>query len=780
MGIRFGLILLVAVTAIAGPVAAQVVDQGTSVEGCVGCHALGTAVPVGNVNDHRDPHFVDLHPKGPETSSGYRQLVVTLTLVNVTGAQLIVDFTVEDEEGRDAINIFESDGRVVLAKLVDGSLSDPPASSGDPTEWQRIVSESFDTNEDGFEALGGASYRYTTSATPIIAAGDPLRAVVEISAGDIPAGNGWCDFEADKSFANGCGATPELTRDIVQTATCNGCHGVTSDTRLAFHGNGGRTEVEYCVTCHNPPNFAEDMTTLIHKIHNGAFLTQEYRDGKYEDVIFTRDRDNCTACHMQGGEDEENWKSEPNRDSCGSCHDDVNFDTGANHGSGGQQQDNRYCVDCHPSEGEWTGCELPFPPVGKTPGCSLPVPAVHQGVARADEAGLYRGEGNGYALHSVSWDRVEDQITVDYSVTRGGERMVLQSDPRWSKANGAGLSIRLAWSSEEYTNEGSKSMPAPAQPVRIDGLDVGGAVSEVDEDEHIYRVVTDTPAGAFDNVTVAIDGHPQADLRGLPVPMWVSIPVRSVFEDVNVEPRGRVAARRRVIDIDKCNACHDTAGAGLSLHGNNRVSEMQVCVLCHNGDATDIGRRPPDPEDALDGKREESVDIKRMIHQIHTGENLTEGIVIYGFSSSPDVYVPHDFSHVRFVGNNKNCLTCHEPGTYSADAAWRTLSSTVDTGSEVTDPKDNLNISPLTSACSSCHDSERAKDHMILNGGTFGSLDENIAIAIAAVPEPAGPRLPLAALAALGALARRGLGRNGRCEDGSGFRDERRRALKRG
>jgi OmcA/MtrC family decaheme c-type cytochrome len=478
------------------------------------------------------------------------------------------------------------------------------------------------------------------------------------------------------------------------------------------------------------------MTSLIHKIHAGASLTQEYRDGEYENVVFTRDIDNCTSCHMQGGADEDNWKTDPNRTSCGSCHDDVNFDTGENHGSGGQQPNNRFCSNCHPSTGEWSAFQLP-------------VPAVHQGVARAEEAGFYRGDGNGYSLDSVSWDRVSDQITVDFSVTRDGDKMLLQTDERWK--NGARLALQLAWSSEEYTNEGSESMPAPAQPVSVNALDVGGAVTE--QEEGSYRAVVDTPDGAFDNLTVAIEGHPQADLRG--IGDWESIPVRSVFEDVSVEPRGRVASRRRVIDMDKCNACHDTAGAGLSLHGNNRAGEMQVCVLCHNGDATDIARRPPDPGDALDGKREEAIDIKRMIHQIHMGRDLAEGVVIYGFSFQPGVYVPHDFSHVGFVGNSKNCLTCHEPGTYSTDAAWLTLASTVDTGEIVTDPKDDLNISPVTSLCSSCHDNQIAKEHMLLNGGTFGALDENISLA--AVPEPTAPQLALAALAALGALARRRL-----------------------
>jgi len=686
--------------------------------------------------------------------------IVSLTSVDVTGSSVILDFRATDEDGLGVANLFDSDGRFNLARLVDGVNPSDPDTAGDPTDWQGLLSsERFTTTGSNFQNLGGGDYRYTSVFDPTtipVATDDTLRVAVQISASDLPAGNGWCDFEADLAVANGCDTPPSLTRDIVQTATCNGCHGVTSDTKLAFHG-GARTEVEYCVTCHNPGIGETDMTNMTHKIHYGADLTQDFREGEYSHVEFTRDIDNCTSCHTGGGADEDNWKDEPNRTSCGSCHDDVNFDTGENHGSGGPQPNNRFCANCHPASGAWTGSQLP-------------VSTVHQGVARAEEAGLYRNGGNGYSLDAVSYDRTTDQITVDFSVTRDGQKMTLQSDPRWS--NGARLAIQVAWSTEEYTNEGSGSTPAPAQPVSVDALDVGGAVSDLGAGR--YRAVIDTPSGASGNLTVAIEGHPQADLQGNG--NYESIQVRSVFADVNIELRESVRARRRVIDIDKCNACHDTAGAGLSLHGDNRAGEMQVCVLCHNNDATDIRQRPADPSMAIDGKREESVDIKRMIHQIHAGKDLEEGLVIYGFGG-----FPHDYSFVGFVGNNRNCLTCHLPGTYSTDAAWTSSSSTVDTGDDVTDPSDDLNISPVTAVCSSCHDTGRAKQHMVLNGGTFGSFDKDIAVA--AVPEPGGLELSLVALGSLGALARRRFRQLHRVEVDSGprdARDESRRVLRSG
>ena len=138
-------------------------------------------------------------------------------------------------------------------------------------------------------------------------------------------------------------------------------------------------------------------------------------------------------------------------------------------------------------------------------------------------------------------------------------------------------------------------------------------------------------------------------------------------------------------------------------------------------DTTDINRRPADATTALDGKREESVDFKRMIHQIHTGAD-GEGVVVYGYGGTA-----HDFSHVGFIGNRRNCETCHFPDTYGAQDAWENaLATTIDTGADADDPSDDLNISSTAAVCSSCHDGARAKNHMLEQGASFSALDSDI------------------------------------------------------
>lgn len=720
LAIAFALLL-------AAQVSAQETDPGTSVEGCVGCHATHGVVPVSDISDPADLHYIDLDPAGPATPSGYRQLMVTLTSVDVSGANIVIDFRVSNEQDADVDNIFSSDGRFVLARLIDGVDPDDVDTFGNPTDWDRLLQESFAS--DRFEFLGAGRYRYTTAYDPTmeVMAGDTLRGAVQISAGDIPPGNGWCDFDANLNAANDCVSPTALTRDIIQTATCNDCHGTTSDTKLSFHG-GGRTEVEYCVTCHNPGRNADTgMTRMTHKIHYGSELIPgDYRGGAYDHVGFTKDIDNCTTCHNGNGADVDNWKTQPDRNSCGSCHDTVNFDTGEGHGSGGQQPTNRFCRNCHPPEGELDGSQFP-------------VATVHEGVARAEAASVYRGDGNGFAIEAVSFDRDMEELTVDFSVTRDGQKLVLQSAPQF---NGGFLTLRVAWSSEEYTNEGSDSSPAPAQPRSFDALDIGNTVTDLQNGN--YRSVIDVSEFGFGNLTVGMDGRLSEQLPD--DGPSVGVPVKSAFATLSIEKRAPTELRRDVIDIAKCNLCHDASGAGLAFHGDVRANEMQVCVLCHNPDVTDISQRPMDPGMTPDGKREETVDMKRMIHQIHRGKDLVDGLVIYGFGG------PHDYSDIGFIGNNANCETCHLPGTYSTEAAWATLATTIDTGADVTDPSDDKNISQTTSVCSSCHDSQRAKDHMLLNGGSFDALDADIAVG--SVPEPSASLLWLTAIIGLAALAR--------------------------
>src|SRR5579872_3558500 len=156
------------------------------------------------------------------------------------------------------------------------------------------------------------------------------------------------------------GSAVTVTRSVVTTDACNQCH-----DPLIGHG-GSRLKVELCIMCHTPQTInpdtqlTQDMKVLIHKIHMGSSLPSvkagtPYRiwhRGAWSDfstVVFPQDVRNCTTCHASGATQADNWKTNPSAAACGSCHDDVNFATGANHLNLPQIDDNQ-CKGCHTSQ----------------------------------------------------------------------------------------------------------------------------------------------------------------------------------------------------------------------------------------------------------------------------------------------------------------------------------------------------------------------------------------------------------------------------------------------
>ena len=230
-----------------------------------------------------------------------------------------------------------------------------------------------------------------TMPTPSISAAGPItgtavvgfdatkthRVLLDMGGHAGPTGEATFDFRPDGT------AVGTQTRNIVETATCKKCHG----PEFAGHG-GDRVTVQGCVTCHSPgtydPQSGEslEMAVMIHKIHagnelpsvagadgqyydnpntavneaadNGAYAIWGYSSTRYswEKAAFPAVIANCEACHTGTVANVANWNIVPSRAACGSCHDNINFATGANHSSGNRimtSDDN--CYVCHPATG---------------------------------------------------------------------------------------------------------------------------------------------------------------------------------------------------------------------------------------------------------------------------------------------------------------------------------------------------------------------------------------------------------------------------------------------
>jgi len=199
--------------------------------------------------------------------------------------------------------------------------------------------------------------------------------------------------------------------------------------------------------------------------------------------------------------------------------------------------------------------------------------------------------------------------------------------------------------------------------------------------------------------------------------------------------------RRTIVDNAKCKTCHAALGVAPTFHAGQR-NDGPTCSFCHNPNRTSSGW---------------AAGSKYFIHAIHAGRKRTVNYTWHATEVGPG------YDEVEFPGTLNTCTTCHVPNTYDFTnatnlAAITTMEfSTVATGKYSTDPLVNstyytvspyvvadnttdygtgfsynaatnvtaeatgatLVLSPITGACSACHDAAPAIDHMKQNGGWF-------------------------------------------------------------
>ena len=214
--------------------------------------------------------------------------------------------------------------------------------------------------------------------------------------------------------------------------------------------------------------------------------------------------------------------------------------------------------------------------------------------------------------------------------------------------------------------------------------------------------------------------------------------------------------RRLITDTAKCNACHGALGVKPTFHAGQR-NDAQTCTFCHNVNRTNSGW---------------PVNINYDVHAIHNGAS---GQRVNKFSW--EATAGAKYWEVGYPGLLKNCEGCHIAGMYDFSATAYVGSATVpsvipsllmttaasgaisatgfpiitgletvtstssvispyvvagtnygaafsfnaNTGVTVPAADTTLVLSPISAACSGCHDTAIAKAHMEGNGGTvFG------------------------------------------------------------
>lgn len=465
-------------------------------------------------------------------------------------------------------------------------------------------------------------------------------------------------------------------RDIVSTASCNQCH-----TRLAAHG-GARREVQLCIMCHN--TWTSDAETgnslqfasMIHKIHEGAelpsfviddepFQISGFRDTihDYSGVEFPQDTRNCTVCHSNAAQANLH-QTAPSLEGCASCHDRTWFGpiddkpTSFSMHEGGSHSDSSLCALCHSPEGN---------------GVAL-VSVVHQIPTKSTSA------------PGLEFEVVD--VETSPGITDTAVKIIFTADngdgsPITDLAVLSTVAATLAYPASDYETAVRETIFSSGTPAAT-LVNLGSGVYE-------YTFEAEVPTGSPDTFAVAMEGRRDFEFRGDTFRQGTSTNGQTFFTVDASTP----LPRREVVDNSKCNMCHDD----LRTHGDLRTG-TNLCVMCHNPNATDESRRPADQLPPV------TINFKDMIHRIHSGEDLEQDYTVYGFGNTP-----HNFNEKLFPGLRQECTICHIEDTQTIPLPSETISTliTQDSGATLIDE-----ILPTRAACISCHDSTAADTHALL------------------------------------------------------------------
>ena len=498
--------------------------------------------------------------------------------------------------------------------------------------------------------LGSGKYKYTfAAALPQFDATKPMTLFVG-------AGRDMRDYIGKRYFVNVFKDFVPSTGDSAQawnvmaTAKCNSCH-----DPISLHG-GNYIEMKACATCHNVNNMkgglAEFDTGFWHRIHSSN--SEEIGHVTYPQAYLN----NCEACHQPTATQGTTFLTKPSRTACGSCHASVDFATGAGHSAGNiPQADDASCANCHQSD---SGLEY-----------DASIKGAHTLIYESTQLKGLKAE-----ILSVTNTAPGQNPVVTFKLTENDGTVL---DP---KPFGSNVNVLVAGPTTDYPNW-------PNVRERVDGATFTGTTAVVTLQ---YKVPEDFEG----SLAFSMDVRRTVTLNaGTPKQRTFN---ECAFNEIKyvASTGGAAVARRTIVSQAKCLTCHDR----LALHGGQRLNVL-YCSMCHNPNADDSPYR-------TSGKPE-SIDFRRMVHRIHSGEELTQDFTIIGYRASINNY-----NEVLYPGDRRNCLACHVNAA-SADLPVVTGALNVVTQTDYFTPQ-----GPGTAACLGCHDTRDAAAHAYLNTAVFG------------------------------------------------------------
>jgi len=737
-------------------------------------------------------------------------LTGTIDLVTIATVTPVVNFTVKDSAGHGVVGLNNTQFAYAIARLRPATATNAEywESYMVTSTTSRPGTDSEVANNAGLVDNLNGTYTYTFNknlntvpgiATYATTSNLTHRIVIQVS-GTVTGGslndratNIVQDFVPTSLPA----FTGTTAHEIVTATACNTCHYKLGTTTP----HGGRVDTKYCVVCHtyqrangrttSAPDSTGAMTgstylvvgqvdvasettssaggfttgefvSLVHKIHMGEGQTTHglvqglkltgwnYGGVLFNEVTYPQDARNCTKCH--NGTQADNWKNNPSRKACGSCHDNVSWATAVPAGfvahaaslGGLAQADDSGCAGCH---GATTGLR---PIVSNHVPVINPDPAdprmggtnTHTNASYVAAAGVVPTGASQitYVISSVTTTANHPSIKFALVSNPGGTMVFSAPTSTTSELmpNFAGSpSVYFVWAEPQdgitAPSDFNKSASvyiknawngALASTATMTGPDASGFYTIV----RSATTITSTAvmltggvgytygSGSPELVQTNVAGYPYTAATGTG---GLAVPPPNVWKVAT-----GYTGRRVAVDTAKCNECHGALGVAPTFHDGQR-NDAPTCSFCHNPNRTSSGW---------------SANASFFVHAIHGGGKRT---VPFTWASSSET---DNFSKITYPDLLNNCLACHVSGYYDFSASTSAtqepnrLFETVATGTLASSSTtsfafspyitqdvnygtagsgDNLVTSPTAGVCFACHDTTAARSHMELMGAAI-------------------------------------------------------------
>ena len=571
---------------------------------------------------------------------------------------------------------------------------------------------------------------------------------------------------------------------LLSTAGCTGCHGSNGN---GFH-YGYPLDGRNCTVCHDATNTTYPrLVSIGHGIHNSHLMPAGSYDLKTTDgsrtwtysATYPTYMTNCNVCHTASSGALAKVNTMPvTGPGCLSCHGSMeSWDFAASGTTFHESMDaTTPCQDCHRAGG-----------VAAT---MTKVTDFHNGLETERVGIIYGGDDlsvtEGAKFNWTITQVVDNPTTGNLAISWTAEfpkgtpinpcnTTATATAPVFfpfgpNTAGEGTLSMLRSYAQGDDYVLGRANAPGQAAAVNLSTTNTtcaGNVATTI-----IAR--DDVPAGT--RGIVALQGKPQ-----LPVPagmttahwaeplMFVRVPTPT-YEFV-VGTGAPATPRRVVADTKECLGCHV---GSLYQHGNTRVDNVTMCIICHNSASSDQNNRTlmgVTASEAYDGNAGKTYEFKTMLHAIHSaGEGLAPFVIyrtrgIYAWTaegstlpnwptgaptcrSSVDAAAPapmtgylvfgadpavsqscqtHNLYHPTYPRDPKECAACHVPSFDTIPDQAEAVATTLDagsidsgtgTGAVWKNQLDDTLQGASAAACTSCHNTTDTRGHAYQNGWT--------------------------------------------------------------